>query len=545
MDMLPSSKNASVLRKEDILPPGRRLAAKAASKSISAASAMEKKTKVSLGSAIDEIYKEWKAEAVPEGQRSPFQHMEALVYKTVKNFRTYQLPISRGREILNDINHPELCLGDVLSVLQSITNSVKSYGFRSVRGVGWSYKALKERAFGLMVEEEKKQDEEEDDPDSSTDDEDGDEMDVQTASKPVPPYKAPAYPVARVGTFARKSVGGRAPPPPLSSSSSTRTTTVITTTTKKSKTKHETDFDEPEAKRLMDKKPKEEPEVPVFIAKTPAISAVSSAFPSFPSLYAFMQEKAKKHEEEKLMSAPKSLPLLFSAFPASVQDKEIAALPSPSPSSPPAPKRDSSPVTYGWSGAVDLPSASSSSSSSIENVQPPPYYPPSEPVPSLPEMMKTIAQIDNEVSFKWNETHSLSAIDDLVRKHNGELGKLDNELIEHWDQLPLCILLSRLFHERTSRSSFHKPDQVEQVIICVLRGLLTGSAVGKLYNPDLQSCRELLFIAERKPLWDALVSVLTFHMRLHKADRAKEREKLLFVRKIMLLEADKIKFCRV
>ena len=616
MNQLLSSKNASDLRIEDILPPSRRLAAKQAAKSINVASAMEKKTKISLGAAIDEIYQEWKAEAVHVDERSSYQRMEALVYKTVKNFRTYQLPISKGREILNDIDSPELCLADVLIVLQKITSVVKSYGFGSVRSVAWNHKTLQERAFCVIPkeEEESSDDDESDDislkphppskvahksvcyqappfssslSDSSTDNESDD-----LSLKPHPPSKAQAKIKPYISKVAHKSVGCRAPPLSSSSllaSSSTRTTTVITTTTKKNINKRKsTKFGQPKAKRLTEEK---KLATPCYVAKT---------LPQLPPLSSFLPFKAALPENSTISDlpspspspphspAPKRVhPAPAPSLPV-VEDTTISDLPSPSPSpSPPplpAPKRvhpapslplpvvedttisdlrspsSSHPplpapkrvhpapslplhvVEYGWTRpaeSTDVPPSSSSLHTSMnhETALPPPLH-----CPSLNDMMLRTSQIDKQVLSEWHDTGSVQAVAVLLSTFNQELRGIDLDLIEHWEQLPFCILLYRLFHERNSRSTFHWPEVVEDVIASVLRGTLTGNIIGKLFIPHLPSFQELLYIAEHSKRWETLVSVLTYHKRFHKQDRADERDKLRFIRKVLLFEACKRTF---
>ena len=148
-----------------------------------------------------------------------------------------------------------------------------------------------------------------------------------------------------------------------------------------------------------------------------------------------------------------------------------------------------------------------------------------------------VAELDRDVMLKWNETRDIWLIDDMLRKVTSELSHLDTELIEHWDQLSLALLLGRLFHERASRAPFSDPRKPERVIECVLRGSVTGNVIGRVYNPDSPTSQALCDIARIRPLWETLQSVLTFHQRLDKEGRKESRTKLSMWRRVLLMES--------
>lgn len=211
MSLLPSSKNAADLRVENLVDPGRRRAASAASVQIrtDVVVGMQRGT-TSVASATAQVYSEWRAEVEAKPPKdTSYKRLEARVYEAVCKNKTPAMPIAQGRQLLRDAMEPGLTLDDVLRILQSITAAVRYCGATKIRSPGWPHTALSECPY--PVQQEKRPlpaefDDSDDDDDTTTDDDDSESAPV---FKPVPPPRDSAVAQPRKTSF--KSSGGRAP----------------------------------------------------------------------------------------------------------------------------------------------------------------------------------------------------------------------------------------------------------------------------------------------------------------------------------------------
>ena len=462
-DLLPTSRNATDIRRENVCQPGVRSAAASATKTIG----QSVETQRDVADATEWVYREYCDETADRMSDDPFHVMESLVFAQVARNQSPAISLEFARDLLKQLGSPTLTIGDVWRVASKICTAVREYGVRA-RAPNWPKKLHAEMAPNAAIRVPS--------PDAGDADSDADPR------KPLSPaQRALAKPgsSAKIRPPARKSVAARPPVPA-----------------------------------------EEEEEVGAASSHNDVLSLFRplDAPPTLPTptvahMVPLANQPTTLHEPIVVVMMQNGVPTLMQCTPI---DRAQPVAQTPRAVTPPPHderkdrERDRAPSENARHAA------SSSSSSSSEA---PPLH------ASRADVFKErdFRMTHHLVRTYERNGNNLSDIFKSIRADMVAWEEIDHVLAGDWRQLTLGIILARLSFERTSKTSRIALATIDYTADILLRYRVEGIHLAMPRHDDSPEMRGVARLANRTDCVFALVGILTLHLRWDLEMRRRER----------------------